>query len=161
MGMSKKALFALGITSLFIGMVLGSIAYDYFLKPKIDYSLEENAFVAAYTETPLDFGTLWLNTNYQYQEYNETAPAIQVKRDANITVGLGYINTDHFTEFIVEIWNLTATPDTLVGSFDLTSPYFWFISGAADYGYNFYFTTAADKPGESGQIELEVYFYGL
>lgn len=162
MATSKKTLFALALTSLLIGFVGAAVVYDYLFKPKIDYELEENALVAAYVDVPLDFEVLWLNTTYEYLEYNETdTPAIQVKRDANITVGLGSINASHFTEFQVEVWNVTETPYTLVGSFDLTTTHFNFITGAADYGYAFYFTTAADTPGESGQIELEVYFQGL
>lgn len=145
------------IAFVLIGAVTAEAISNYFY-PKINYQIGESLTVA-YTTVPLEFGCLLTNTSYTYLEYNETAtPALQVKDAGNVTINFSSVNATHFTEFTVEVWNLTATPNAKVGSFNLTNTPLFFITGIANYGYSFDFTTA--NVTSTGTVTLEVHFQG-
>jgi len=135
-------------------MVAAATIIQHFF-PKIQYQFEEDPITVKYVDSPLVWDEpLHLNSTYEYIEYNASDPAIILRRAGNLTIGFKFINSTHFTEFTVEVWNVTATPQ-LVGSFNMTSEPLTFESGPAKYGYAFYFTTAY-APNASGIIELDV-----
>ena len=135
-------------------MVAANTIIQHFF-PKIQYQFEEDPITVKYVDSPLVWDEpLHLNSTYEYIEYNASDPAIILRRAGNLTIGFKFINSTHFTEFTVEVWNVTVTPQ-LVGSFNMTSEPLTFESGPAKYGYAFYFTTAY-APNASGIIELDV-----
>jgi len=135
-----------------------TVIMEYFY-PKIKYDIGASPLIVAYETVPLDFGYLIKNSPYEFAEYmTATTPAIQVKKVGNITIDFDSIELAHFSEFKVEVWNLTATPDALVGSFSIPDGSLTFASGIANYGYAFYFTTA--NIDATGTVTLEVLFQG-
>lgn len=150
------------IVSLFGGIVAGAVVKEVYY-PKIEYQIEEQPLITAYTDIPLDLGTIWIDTPYEWLLYNETeTPAIQVKREGNLTVGLSSINATHFSEFTVEVWNVTESPYVKVGSFDLTNRDLTFTTGPANYSYALYYTVDANAPyGTTGTVELEVFLENI
>jgi hypothetical protein len=124
--------------------------------PQATYEIGESPLNVAYETAPLDLGYLVKNTEYTFSEYDVSAPAIQVLQPGSITINFSSIDTAHFTEFTVEVWNLTAQVPEVVGSFDLTSVPLTFESGIADYGYFFSFTTG--DVTAAGTVTFEVSF---
>jgi hypothetical protein len=157
---TKTALTSIALIILIASLTFAAatVISEYF-HPQIKYEIGATPLIVAYETIPLDFEYLIKNSNYTFPEYMlASTPAIQVKKMGNVTLNFDSINMTHFTEFKVEVWNLTATPDTLIGSFDLSNIPLTFSSGIANYGYSFYFTTA--DVTATGTVTLEVLFQG-
>lgn len=151
--MNKKTFLIVALAGLLIGAVGGVLIQEHF--QKIAYDVEENPLIVAYTDVPLNFGTLEVDQPYEYDDTNTVA--IQTLRDMALNVSLNTIDETHFSEFTVNVWNVTDTPYTLVGSFDMTNTYLVFTTGPANYSYIFHYTIATGTPhGTTGQIELKV-----
>lgn len=156
--MNKKVFLLIVLAGLAIAYVSAAVYVEYFY-PKMGYDIESAPIEVLYTATPLALGTLVRNATYTISDYTTTT-AINVSAPCQLTIDFYSVNASHFSSFTVEIWNITANPDTLIDSFDMASgPVILNLVSPIELGYNFIFTVAETAPySATGIVELEVTF---
>lgn len=156
----KKIFWAiLLIAALFVGIVAGQVLQDILFKPKFEYDISET-IAAKYDAVPYSLGTLLINYEHNYTIPDNGSWAIKVYYPGNLTVGFDSLPSNTtFSNFTVQLWNITADPNALVGSFDMTGGQIFIETQPAEYVYRFIFTVATTATdGETGTITLFVGF---